>query len=173
MLAVTKTDPGGVKSGAHQALGRQRWAQGEQDRAPVPRNATLLLPGGHSPDLSQGLEISNDQLLRQRITPYQLIRWKQGICSAASDEQVTDTYPSPPSTDPPLSRGGKVLQCRSLFLICACLDLHVIAGAFLEVKKSLYLPDSETDNMLFTEKGKEKKPKLTKRLQSARHLPMS
>lgn len=70
MLAVTKTDPGGVKSGAHQALGRQRWVQGEQDRAPVPRNATLLLPGGHSPDLSQGLEIPNDQLLRQRITPY-------------------------------------------------------------------------------------------------------
>lgn len=146
--------------------------RGRQDRAPVPRNATLLLPGGHSPDLSEGLEIPNDQLLRQRITPYQFIRWKQGICSAASDEQVTDTCPSPPSTDPPLSR-GKVLQCRSLFWMCACLDLHVIAGAFLEVKKSLYLPDSETDNMLFTEKGRKKKPKLTKRLRSARHLPMS
>ena len=165
---MIKTDPGGVKSGAHQALGRQRWVQGEQDRAPVPRNATLLLPGGHSPDLSQGLEIPNDQLLRQRITPYQLIRWKRGICSAALDEQVTGTYPSPQSTDSPLSR-GKVLQCRSLFLICACLDLHVTAGAFLEVN----LPDSETDNMLFTEKGKEKKPKLTKHLRSARHLPMS
>lgn len=109
--------------------------RGRQDRAPVPRNATLLLPGGHSPDLSEGLEIPNDQLLRQRITPYQFIRWKQGICSAASDEQVTDTCPSPPPTDPPLSR-GKVLQCRSLFWMCACLDLHVIAGAFLEVKKA-------------------------------------
>ena len=58
-------------------------------------------------------------------------------------------------------------------MICACLDLPVIAGAFLEVKKSLYLPDSETDNMLFTEKGKEKKPELTKHLLGARRLPMS
>ena len=124
------------------------------------------------PDLAYDLEIPSDQLLRQRITPNQFVRCKWGICSAASDEQVTSTCPSPASTDPPLS-AGRVLQCRSLFLICACLDLPVIAGAFLEVKKSLYLPDSETDNMLFTEKGKEKKPELTKHLLSARHLPMS
>lgn len=81
------------------------WGWGGQDQAPVPRNATLLLPGGYSPDLAYDLEIPSDQLLRQRITTNQFIRCKWGICSAASDEQVTSTCPSPASTDPPLSAG--------------------------------------------------------------------